>query len=125
MSGAIRRSRGWWMVALACLAASPGWAQPKAPAGAKPPPSPVEVAKVEQRRVAAGQTFVGTVHPLKRSAVGSAVDGRVVEFPINQGDRVKKGEPLCQLLTETINLQIASAQADLDLKSWELKELEN
>lgn len=96
-----------------------------APAQPKQPPSPVEVAKVRQREVASGQTFVATVHPLMRSSVGSAVDGRVVEFPINQGDRVKKGDALCQLLVETINLQIESAKADLDLKSWELKELEN
>lgn len=47
------------------------FAQPKLP------PSSVEVAKVQQRDVAAGQTFVGTVHPLKISSVGSAVDGRV------------------------------------------------
>jgi RND family efflux transporter MFP subunit len=97
-------------------------AQPKSE---KPPASPVEVARVERRRVAAGQTFVGTVHPLKRSSVGSAVDGRVVDYPINVGDRVKKGDTLCQLLTETIQLQIESAEADLDLKRWELKELEN
>jgi RND family efflux transporter MFP subunit len=119
------RIAGWLAVGLACAAASPGLAQPKSPAPPKAPPSPVEAAKVERRRVAAGQTFVGTVHPLKRSSVGSAVDGRVVEFPINQGDRVRKGEVLCQLLTETIDLQIASAQAELELKAWELKELEN
>jgi RND family efflux transporter MFP subunit len=96
-----------------------------APAQPQQPASPVEVARVQQRKVASGQTFVGTVHPLKTSSVGSAVDGRVVEYPINQGDRVNKGEPLCQLLTETINLQIESAKAELELKSWELKELEN
>ncbi len=115
------------LLLLACAAATSGWAQskPAPPSPPKPPPSPVEVARVQKRTVAAGQTFVGTIHPLKQSSVGSAVDGRVVEFPINQGDRVKKGAPLCQLLTETINLQIAAAEAERDLKASELEELEN
>lgn len=108
-----------------CAVATPGWAQSKSGGPVKTPSSPVEVARVQRRLIAAGQTFVGTVFPLKQSSVGSAVDGRVVSFPINQGDRVKKGSPLCQLLTETIELQIAAAQAGLNLKSWELKELEN
>lgn len=89
------------------------------------PPSPVEVVKVQQKRVATGQTYVGTVMPSKRSAVGSAVDGRVTSFAVNTGDRVKKGQPLCQLLTETINLQIAAAQAELRLRDAELSELTN
>lgn len=108
-----------WCCLLLLALNSTGFAQPKMP------PSPVEVAKVQKRDVAVGQTFVGTVHPLKISAVGSAVDGRVTEFPINQGDRVKQGSVLCQLLTETIELEIESARAELDLKEWELKELEN
>jgi HlyD family secretion protein len=88
-------------------------------------PSPVEVSRVVQRDVAGGQTFVGTVTPAKRSAVGSAVDGRVVEFPINLGERVSKGQPLCKLLTETISLQIAAAEADYRLRKAELEELTN
>lgn len=89
------------------------------------PPSPVVVAKVVRKEVASGQTYVGTVMPSKRSAVGSAVDGRVTSFPVNVGDRVKKGQPLCQLLTETINLQIAAAEAELRLREAELSELTN
>lgn len=88
-------------------------------------PSPVVVAKVRQQTVATGQTFVGTVLPSRTSSVGSAVDGRVVEYPIDIGVRVQKGEILCQLLTETISLQIAAAEADLRLRQEELRELKN
>lgn len=104
---------------------SPALAQKPPGKGGPPPASPVEVDRVQQREVAAGQTFVGTVFPLKRSAVGSAVDGRVVDYPIEIGLRVKKGEALCQLLTETIDLQISAGEAELELKSFELAELEN
>jgi len=63
--------------------------------------------------------------PAKMSAVGSAVDGRVTEYPIEIGDRVTKTQPLCRLLTETINLQIAAAEAELRLREEELRELTN
>jgi RND family efflux transporter MFP subunit len=89
------------------------------------PPAPVVAAKVVKKEVASGQTYVGTVMPSKRSAVGSAVDGRVTDYPVNLGDRVKKGQPLCQLLTETIGLQIAAAEAELRLRAAELDELKN
>lgn len=89
------------------------------------PPVPVVGAHVIEREVAAGQVFVGDVYPSKKVVVGSAVAGRVVEFPVNQGDRVQEGQPLAQLLTEAIKLEIVSAEADLDLRKAELSELEN
>ena len=87
--------------------------------------SPVVVAPVTERSVATAQTFVGTVMPVKKSSVGSAVDGRVAEYPVNEGDRVSKGAPLAKLLTETINLSITAAEAELKLRQEELRELEN
>lgn len=85
----------------------------------------VIVSPVIKRPVATGQSFVGTVMPLKKSAVGAAVDGRVTEFPINEGDRVTKGQPLAKLLTETITLSIVAAQAELKLREEELREQQN
>lgn len=102
-----------------------GWALVGEPARAQFGPAPVVVTRVREQAVATGQTFVGTVAPARRSAVGSAVDGRVEEYPINVGDRVAKGQPLCKLLTETIQLQIAAAEAELRLREEELRELQN
>ena len=87
--------------------------------------APVIVSSVIKKPVATGQTFVGTAMPLKKSAVGTAVDGRVIDYPINEGDRVKKGQPLAKLLTETISLQIVAAQAELKFREEELRELQN
>jgi RND family efflux transporter MFP subunit len=93
---------------------------------AQPPGlSAVIGAPVIEREIAASQTFVGTVMPLKKAIVGSAVDGRVVEFPLNEGDRVEQGQPLAQLLTDTIKLEIATAEAELALRQQQLAELEN
>ncbi|NIP84930.1 MAG: efflux RND transporter periplasmic adaptor subunit, partial [Planctomycetales bacterium] len=88
-------------------------------------PSPVTVAPVIQRQVVVGQPFVGTVMPLKKVVIGSAVDGRVVELLVDEGDRVAAGQPVARLLTETIQLELAAAEAELELRKQELAELEN
>lgn len=88
-------------------------------------PAPVVVAKVAERSVTAAQFFVGTVVPEKHAIIGSAVDGRVVEFPVEAGDRVEAQQKLAQLMTETIRLDRESAKAELTLREEKLKELEN
>ncbi|MEM8864338.1 MAG: efflux RND transporter periplasmic adaptor subunit [Planctomycetota bacterium] len=85
----------------------------------------VVVAPVVEKTVKATQDFVGTVNAVKRATVGSAVDGRVVGFPVEEGDRVKAMQPLAQLLTETISLELAAAEAELDLRKQKLAELRN
>jgi len=87
--------------------------------------APIGVTKVIKENVRAGQTFVGTVYPIKQSKIGSAVDGRVAEFPVNEGDFVTKGSALARLLTETIKQELIAAEAEHKLRQEELKELEN
>lgn len=89
------------------------------------PASPIVAAEVTQQPVSSGQTFVGTVRPLKRATVGSAVDGRVIEYPIRVGDRVEAEGTLAQLLTDTISLEVQAAEAELRLREQELQELKN
>jgi RND family efflux transporter MFP subunit len=92
---------------------------------AQPPASLVVVAPIVEQQVASGQTSVGTVMPLKRAIIGSAVDGRVIEFAVEEGDRVEAGQKLAQLLTDTISLELAAAEAELELRRQQLAELEN
>ncbi|MBI2479505.1 MAG: efflux RND transporter periplasmic adaptor subunit [Planctomycetia bacterium] len=103
---------------------------------AQPPQQPVTVivAPVVQREVSAGQTFVGAVVPPRRSIIGSAVDGRVSALYVDSGDAVgppepgqdgtERGQPIAQLLTDTISIEIASARAEMLLRQHELAELE-
>ncbi|WP_339728983.1 efflux RND transporter periplasmic adaptor subunit [uncultured Gimesia sp.] len=88
-------------------------------------PAAVAVAEIVERETASGQMFVGTVLPIKRSSIGSAVGGRVAEFSVNEGDFVRAKQPLAQLLTNTINLEVAAEKAELDFRKHELAELEN
>ena len=88
-------------------------------------PARVEVATVLEKTLAASQNIVGSVTPIRTSLVGSAVDGRVVEFMVNEGDVVEQGQPLAQLRTSTLELQLAAARAELELRREELLELKN
>jgi multidrug resistance efflux pump len=84
----------------------------------------VKAAAVVQRKIAAGQPFVGTIMPLRRSTVGSAVAGRIVSFKHNEGDYVEEGEVLAQVLTGTIEIELAQARAELKVREAELEESE-
>lgn len=86
---------------------------------------PVVVARVIEKEINSGLKVIGTVHPRKKSTIGSAVDGRVREFLVNSGDRVKKGEVLARLRTETLLIEQAAAKAELELARQRLLELEN
>lgn len=92
---------------------------------AEPVPAKVVVVAVEQREIARGETFVGTVVPLRRTTVGSTVEGRVVEFGVREGDRVNKDQVLVRLRTRQLELQLAAAQAELELRRQELAQLEH
>ncbi len=107
-----------------CLACLVGASWP-ALAAAQMGPAPVVVSPVVQRDVATGKVFVGTVEPVRTSTVGSAVDERIVEFPVEEGDRVAKGQPLARLRTRTIETELGTARAELELRRQELAELEN
>ena len=119
------------IVSLSCLVGEV-WAQrhPSVPKRA----ATVAVSPVTKQTVLAGQSFVGSVAPSKRSVVGSAVDGRVIEVFVEEGDAVairldddatsNGGQPIAQLRTGTIAIEIAVARAELALREQELAESE-
>jgi HlyD family secretion protein len=93
-------------------------------ATAQPGPTNVTVAEAIARDVSDGQVFVGSIIPAHTSAVGTAVDGRVLALPVEAGDFVTAGQTLAQLRTRTIEAQLASARAQRDLRRQELAELQ-
>ena len=95
------------------------WAQPGRG------PAVVVVAPVIEREIASELSYVANVNPNRRSIIGSAVDGRVIEYLVRAGQAVDKDQPLAKLRTGTIEIELAGAQAQLDLVRAELKELQN
>ncbi|MBX7072600.1 MAG: efflux RND transporter periplasmic adaptor subunit [Pirellulales bacterium] len=117
----IHRTRQFTVGAVALLVlgfATPAWSQP-------PGPVNVAVSQAVEQQVASGKSFVATVAPLRKSTVGSAVDGRVLDFMVNEGDRVAKNQPLCQVRTKTYEIQLQAAKATLAFRQQELAELKN
>lgn len=95
------------------------------PAAAQPPAvQPVVVARAEQVSLAAAQPFVGTVYPARTSDVGSAVDGRIVQTPMREGEHVAARQPLAELLRGLLEIERAGAAAELDRRQQELAELQ-
>jgi HlyD family secretion protein len=94
------------------------------PAAAQPAgPVPVVAGRVATMDLASGQSFVGTVLPARTSDVGSAVDGRLVEFPIVDGQHVADGEPIAGLLRGLLEIERRGAAAELERRRQELAEL--
>jgi len=90
-----------------------------------PGAAPVVVAAIIQRDVAEQTSFVANVNPNRRSIIGSAVDGRVIQFLVKAGQAVEEGEILAELRTGTIEIEVAGAKAELELRKAELRELKN
>jgi HlyD family secretion protein len=86
---------------------------------------PVAAAPVIKREIAAGQTFVASIGPLKRTVIASAVEGRVVKLLVEEGDRIAAKQPLAQLQTTTIELELRVAEAEQAFRQAEMDELKS
>lgn len=106
-----------------------------APVFAQRGPATVAVAKVVASDQVSGKTFLGTVTPINNSVIGSAVDGRVEKVFVDAGDRVlksgssdaviaKMGQPLLQLRTGTLQIEIDTAHIVLKNRLNALKEMQ-
>lgn len=105
-----------------CIAAAV-FAAAELRAGAEQAAVPVVVARVSMTQQAVGQSFVGTVMPARTSDVGSAVDGRIVDFPITDGQRVTEGQPLAELLRGLLEIEREGSMAELQRRRQVLAEL--
>lgn len=91
----------------------------------------VRVCPVIQQDVASQVSHVATVVPMRRTVVGTAVDGRVEFFLNTPADpevrltRVHQGDVLARLKTDVIERSLAAAKAELRLRRHELEELQN
>lgn len=111
-----------WLALSALAFFAPGLIAPQAHAQGMRPAS-VVVAEVQEESLTPVQEFVGTVIPSRRSVIGSAVDGRVIEYRVDAGQKVIEEEPMAQLRTGTIEIEIKGARAELRLRDAELAEL--
>lgn len=103
---------------VACVVGGPAGAQDRGGAVL------VKVADAQQSEVAVERTFVGTVRPTRTSIVGAEAAGSVVELLVREGDRVTQGQVLARQRTHSLELTLAAARAELELRHQELAEFE-
>ena len=77
------------------------------------PPSPAGYTEARQYRVEGRLTLPGTVICNVTSLVAGEIGGRVVECPVQEGDRVKKGQILAKLNTRAKELELGAMEAQL------------
>jgi len=109
----IRTNIFWFLLALLVgVTGLPGCSEQQAAQPPKGrPPTPVRVAEVVNRTVQQTVELVGTVEPWRRSVVAGELASLVEKFPVEEGMAVKRGQVLAQLRTDTLTIQLNSAEA--------------
>ncbi len=74
---------------------------------------PVQVQRVEFQSDDANREFVGVVRARHETDIGFRVAGKIIARIVNAGDRVRAGDVLARLDPQDLELQVASAQAEL------------
>ena len=94
-------------------------------------PITVRTAVVTRADITPDVRLVGTVTAIRRSTLGSRVEGFVTKVLVDEGDRVgmvndgkhEQGMPIALLDTEMISIEISAAQAQLEQLQQELAQL--
>jgi RND family efflux transporter MFP subunit len=77
----------------------------------KAPSIPVKLQVLKSSPVEDSSEFVGTLEALERVDLKPEIEGRILEIPVSNGSRVKKGTPIVQLRPDQTQAQYASAIA--------------
>ena len=75
-----------------------------------PPPALVEVAPVIEKEVTTRITLLGTGEPWLETVVAAEEAGVVSKMYVEEGDRVKKGQVLCEQDTTQLKLELEQSQ---------------
>ena len=75
--------------------------------------SPVAVERAVTKNVRPIVTFIGTAKPHRKSIVSPEIEGVVAAFPVQKGQKVKKGEVLARVETRPFLLELKIARANL------------
>ena len=82
---------------------------------ASQPPALVNTSKVIQGIVNPLEEFIGTLNFSKTSQIASATNGLVVSVNFEAGDSLNKGDVLIEVDSRTLDIQINSAKANVEI----------
>ena len=88
--------------------------------------SPASAAPSARSELVSRITAPGRVEPMSEEIrVGSQLSGRLREAPIEEGDRVERGQVIAVLENADYEARVAAAEAELKLKEAELRRILN
>jgi multidrug efflux pump subunit AcrA (membrane-fusion protein) len=90
---------------------------------AQMPVTKVVVGEARTTEAASTISVVGTVEPIRRSRISSEIAGRVEDMPGREGDRMEKGDIVCQLSDSIFRLRFDEEQAELQTLTARHQEL--
>ncbi len=85
--------------------------------------TPVRSTLVERGSMIVAVNATGSIKPEARVGLTFETPGRVAEVWVEEGDRVKSGEPLAQLFTDELELQIEQSESALAAAESQLAQL--
>ena len=80
-------------------------------AESKPQIRPVPMMDVTASQGISGLRFPGRVRAVQRAELAFNSPGRIIELPVREGQRIEKGALVARLDAETVQLQLAAAEA--------------
>jgi HlyD family secretion protein len=79
----------------------------------KPKATPVTVEMAEMRRLISTVSATGEIEPVTQVKISAEIPGRIVDLPVKEGQRVEKGQFLCELNPESYRAAIEEAKSAL------------
>jgi RND family efflux transporter MFP subunit len=76
-------------------------------------PTPVKLYKVTRQRISEKLIYTATLEAWKRQAITPDIAGKVARIYVSEGEKVRKGQLLTELDTESTRLQLKQAEAAL------------
>ncbi len=86
------------------------------------PPTPTPVQVASSRSASAVGRITGNLASANQASLAFQMPGRIQQYMVKEGDRVKKGDVLASIDTTTIELQVKQAQAALTLAQARLSQ---
>ncbi|SDB60014.1 membrane fusion protein, multidrug efflux system [Flavobacteriaceae bacterium MAR_2010_188] len=93
------------------------------PQGAQEEALPFEVSIIPQRTVTAYATYPATIEGIINSEVRAKISGYITDVLVDEGEKVKKGQTLFKLETQSLNQDAAAARANVNAAQVEVDKL--
>ena len=84
----------------------------------------VQTEKIQKRTITQIVTATGKIQPETKVKINAEVSGEIIELPVREGQRVRKGQLLVRIKPDAYQAQYERAQANIAMASANLRKAE-